>query len=80
MARLVGRAPELARIDQVLAEAADGRAAALVLEGPSGIGKTALLRAARARAVGFTAVSARGIETEATWAHGALLELLGPLR
>ncbi len=30
--------------------------------------------------VGFTPVTARGIETEAAWAHGALLELLGPLR
>ena len=78
--RLVGRAPELARIDRVLAAAADGRAGALVLEGASGIGKTALLRAARARAGGFTPVAARGIETEAAWAHGALLELLGPLR
>src|SRR5688572_25322643 len=78
--RLVGRGPELARIDHVLAEAADGRAGVLVLEGASGIGKTSLLRAAAARATGFTAVTARGVEAESAWSHGCLLELLTPLR
>jgi DNA-binding CsgD family transcriptional regulator len=78
--RLVGREPELARIDRLLADAADGRAGAVVLEGGSGIGKTALLRAATVRARGFTCVTARGIESEAALAHGCLLELLTPLR
>jgi DNA-binding CsgD family transcriptional regulator len=78
--RLVGRESELERIDRLLTEAAAGRAGTLVLEGESGIGKTALLRAAAARARGFIVLTARGIEAEAAVAHGCLLELLAPLR
>jgi DNA-binding CsgD family transcriptional regulator len=45
-----GREDELATIHQVLAAAADGRAATMLLRGAPGIGKTALLRAVGADA------------------------------
>ncbi|MGY1664294.1 AAA family ATPase [Geodermatophilus sp. SYSU D00696] len=77
---LVGRTAELARIERLLDDARSGRSGLLVVEGEAGVGKTALLRAAAARATGSTLLQARGIESEATLPHAVLLELLGPLR
>jgi hypothetical protein len=76
----VGREPELLRIDRLLADAREARTAVVLLEGGSGVGKSALLRAAVDRADGFTVVAARGVESEAALAHACLLELLSPLR
>src|SRR5690349_7630312 len=45
---LLERSAELARIEAALGEARRGRGRFLVIEGPPGIGKTALLTAARA--------------------------------
>jgi predicted ATPase len=52
---LVGRDTELARLDELLRAARLGRGATVVLEGPAGIGKTALVgeSARRAAALGF---------------------------
>src|SRR5438093_6688172 len=47
---LLERREELARIESALAEARSGRGRFVVIEGPSGIGKTALLAAARTAA------------------------------
>ncbi|QEM48257.1 AAA family ATPase [Mycolicibacterium grossiae] len=49
-AGIVGRARELAAVDQVLADAAAGATRWLVLSGPPGIGKTRLAEEAAARA------------------------------
>ncbi|WP_460564141.1 AAA family ATPase, partial [Geodermatophilus arenarius] len=76
----MGRAAELARVDRLLDDARAGRPGLLVVEGEAGIGKTALLEAAAARAAGCTVLRARGIESEATLPQAVLLELLGPLR
>ena len=76
----MGRERELLRIDRLLADAREARTGAVLLEGGSGVGKTALLRAAADRADGFTVVAAQGVESEARLAHACLLELLSPLR
>jgi len=63
----------------VLAEAAAGHGGALVLRGEPGIGKSALLDDAEARATGMRVLRARGIEAEAELPFSALYELLRPL-
>jgi hypothetical protein len=50
---LVGRGPECARIDELLADARQGRAGTLVLRGEAGIGKGALLACTEERAGGM---------------------------
>lgn len=78
--RIVGREEELARIDELLADAAAGQSRTLLIEGEPGVGKTSLLAAARERAGGFTPVSVHGVESESVLAHAGLLGLLAPLR
>ena len=77
---LVGRVPECARIDRLLADARMGSSAVLVLAGEPGIGKTALLAHAEAgaRAAGMVGLAARGVASEAHVPFGGLLELLRP--
>lgn len=80
-ATLAGRERELERIDRVLARAAAGGSGALLVTGESGIGKSALLRAAgaRAEAAGATVLRASGWESEAGIPYAALLDLLRPV-
>lgn len=77
---LFERERELERVDASLTNAARGTGAALLIEGPAGIGKTALLRAARARAGahGITVLRARGIELESDYAFGVTRQCLEP--
>ena len=49
--KLIDRSRELGLLTELLARAAEGTSAAVVLRGEPGIGKTALLDAAAARAV-----------------------------
>ena len=77
--RLVGRDAELERLAFLLAEARDGRSGTLVIRGDPGIGKTALLEAAIARADGMTVLRARGVRDESHLAYSGLQELLRPL-
>ena len=76
---LVGRAPELARIDQVLARAPGG--GALLLRGDAGIGKSTLLDAAASVAGrrGFRVIRAGGVQSEATLPFAGLQQILHPL-
>ena len=75
---LVGRQEECRLIDDLLAGAAAGRSAAVVIRGEPGIGKTALLQYARDHAEGVTLLGARGVEAEAELAFATLHELLRP--
>jgi DNA-binding CsgD family transcriptional regulator len=75
---LLERGEETAAIEAALEAAGDGDGASLVVEGPAGIGKSALLDAARrrARARGMTVLGARGDELEADFPYGVARQLL----
>src|SRR5215213_2921824 len=79
-ARLLERTEELARIDSALDEARCGHGTFLVLEGPAGIGKTALLAATRTAAAdgGMRVLRARGTELERDFAFGVVRQLFEP--
>jgi DNA-binding CsgD family transcriptional regulator len=75
---LVGRDRERGAIERVLERARSGASATLALVGEPGIGKTALLDHAKARASGMQLLQARGVESEAQIPFASLLELLRP--
>jgi DNA-binding CsgD family transcriptional regulator len=77
---LLERNEELAQIESALAEARTGRGRFLVIEGPAGIGKTALLAAARAAAAkdGMRVLRSRGTELERDFAFGVVRQLFEP--
>lgn len=77
--RLIGRDPEVARIDAVLAKARSS-SAALLLFGNAGLGKSALLNlaAGKATASGFRVLRAAGVEAELELAFAGLHQLLRP--
>src|SRR6266480_6198000 len=77
---LLERNEELARIESALAEARTGRGRFLVIEGPAGMGKTALLAAARTAAAegGMRVLRARGTELERNFAFGVVRQLFEP--
>ncbi|MCB9012241.1 MAG: AAA family ATPase, partial [Actinobacteria bacterium] len=74
----VGRAAERAEIDRILAGAHGGRSGTVLLVGDPGVGKTALLEDAVARAGDFCVVRAGGFETEAGLAFAGLDALVRP--
>jgi DNA-binding CsgD family transcriptional regulator len=78
-AALVGRAAELEAVQDFLADALTG-GGALLVSGEPGVGKSAVLDAAVARAVefGYRAVPAAGAEFEVDVSFAALNQLLGP--
>ena len=76
---LVGRSGERAAVQAALVEARRGRGRALVLRGPPGIGKTALLEDAVLGAEGFRVLRARALETESGLAFAGLADLLRPV-
>lgn len=76
---LVGRARELALIDELLDQARAGEGRTVLFAGEPGLGKTSLLEAARRRASDFTVLSCCGMEWEAQLPWAALHELLRPL-
>jgi DNA-binding CsgD family transcriptional regulator len=76
---LVGREAELERIEQILTAARAGRAAALVVSGEPGVGKTALLDACAGAAGDFRTLRTRGVEAEVELPFAALVELLAPI-
>ena len=75
---LLGRIPELARIEQALAEARLGRGSALLIHGEPGIGKTELLSQAIQSKGEMAVLSARGVQFEADVPYSGLHELLLP--
>ena len=78
--RLLEREPELTVLDALHAGLTAGRGNAVVLEGPAGIGKSALLDVldARAGADGTRVLRARGGELERDDQFGVLQQLFGP--
>lgn len=78
MPRLLERETELARIDGRLGVARRGTGSLVVVEGPAGIGKTAMLRSTRdtATAAGMQVLHGRGVELERPFAHGVLRQAL----
>jgi len=74
---IVGREAELASLDAFIGEV-EGGAAALVLEGEAGVGKTTLWEAAigHARALGLTVLSSRPAEAERGLGNVGLGDLL----
>ena len=61
---LVGRATERATIDALLGDAERGVAGALLITGPAGIGKSALVQHAIEGGFGFRVVRIVGVESE----------------
>ena len=78
---LLEREDELRAVDALLAAAFAGGGHMLLVEGHAGIGKTALLdeAVARARAGATTVLRARGSELESDFAFGVALQLFEPL-
>jgi DNA-binding SARP family transcriptional activator/tetratricopeptide (TPR) repeat protein len=75
---LVGREQEMATIERLLREAADDRARTIILTGPAGIGKSALLREATAIASGWGWRVGHGTSApvEGTWPFAPVMEAL----
>ena len=77
---LIERLHELEEIDETLRNAAASDGRTLLIEGPPGIGKTALLEAARQRARqhGMITLAARGGELERHFPYGVVRQLYEP--
>ncbi|WP_138757441.1 helix-turn-helix transcriptional regulator [Modestobacter altitudinis] len=75
---LVGRHAECAALLGLVEAARAGRSQVLVLRGPPGIGKTALLDFLVDRATGCRVTRAAGVESETELAHAGLHQLCAP--
>ena len=80
-AALLERGPELTQLEEAVAATAAGQPRIVLIEGPAGIGKTALLRAARklAEAADLRVLTARGGELERELSLGIARQLFEPL-
>jgi DNA-binding CsgD family transcriptional regulator len=76
---LLGRDSECEAIDRLLDAARVSRSGVLVLRGDAGIGKTALLAHAVARADGMRVLSGAGVEAESELPFAGLHQLLWPV-
>jgi DNA-binding NarL/FixJ family response regulator len=79
---LLGRDAEMVALRGVLDRAGSGRAAAAVVQGEAGIGKTALLDALAAVAGGedWRCIAVRGVEAESVLPFAGLFAVAQPLR
>jgi hypothetical protein len=77
---LLERESELRAIEELIGAAGRG-GRLLAIEGPPGIGKTALVAAAkrRGRAAGLQVLGARGSELERSFSYGVVRQLFEPL-
>jgi len=78
--QLLERDEQLARIEAALADARTGRGRFVVVEGPAGIGKTALLAEARTAAAegGMRVLRSRATAMETNFAFGVVRQLFEP--
>ncbi|MFB7576351.1 AAA family ATPase [Streptomyces sp. NPDC056165] len=74
-----GRDEELRRIELMLADALRGESGALLVHGEAGIGKSALLEHAAARAEGLRVLRVEGIESEMELGFSGLHQLFLPV-
>src|SRR5512146_940302 len=77
---ILEREAELAAVAAAIADAHGGRGAFVLVEGPAGIGKTTLLRAACDGAPGFRILTARGLALEGGFPYGVVRQLIEPVR
>ena len=75
---LIGREAETEIIDRLLGGAFAGPSGVLVLTGEAGMGKSALLAYARARADGMGVLQTAGVQSETEIEFAALYRLLRP--
>ncbi len=76
---LQGRSGEHAHLDRLLEDVRGGKSAVLVIRGEAGVGKTALLRHAAERALGFRVVQIAGVESEMELPYAGLHQLCTPM-
>jgi DNA-binding CsgD family transcriptional regulator len=77
--RLFGRQREIAVLERLLKTAREGHSAVLVVDGESGVGKTALLEYTSDAAQDFRVVRTAGVEGEMELDYAALQQLYAPL-
>ncbi|HET9974611.1 MAG TPA: AAA family ATPase, partial [Streptosporangiaceae bacterium] len=77
---MLQRGEELAALSAAAATAAAGHGRLVLVEGPAGIGKTTLLRAACGRCDGLRVLTARGLALERGFPYGIVRQLLDPVR
>jgi DNA-binding CsgD family transcriptional regulator len=77
---LIERSQELAVLEGAVASAQEGKGGVVVVEGPPGIGKSALMAAAadRACALEISHLRARGEQLEQRYPYGVVRQLLAP--
>src|SRR3954469_7430797 len=75
----LGRTSERQRLDAMLAHARDGQSAVLVIRGPPGIGKTALLRYAARQASGLRIAQVDGVQAEMELPFAGIHRLCAPM-
>ncbi|MFC7483380.1 AAA family ATPase, partial [Luedemannella flava] len=75
------RDAELTHLTRAFTTGAGGRGGVVMVEGPAGIGKSALMEAARAPqgAAGLRVLSARGSQLEQEFDYGVVRQLLEPV-
>jgi len=78
--RLVGRERELALLDQLLQDASSGHPRVACVEGPAGVGKTALLNGFRERLKGVQELYASGEALEGVLQFGVIDQLSRHIR
>ncbi|MFC4504801.1 MULTISPECIES: ATP-binding protein [Streptomyces] len=78
-AGLLGRGTECARIDEAIAAARAGESRVLVVWGPPGAGKSALLEYAEASMASMRVLRATGVESEMELPYATLHQLCSPL-
>ncbi|WP_240809861.1 AAA family ATPase [Actinomadura sp. WMMA1423] len=76
---LLGRGPELAVVDEMLAAVDMGESRVLVVHGAPGVGKSALLGYAEHAATGMRVLRAAGVESEMELPFATLHQLCAPL-
>lgn len=75
---LHGRTEELATLTTVVESARGGRAAAIVVRGEAGVGKSALVDELTSQNEDVQVLKTRGVESEVDFTFGGLYELLRP--
>src|SRR3954468_12856875 len=75
----LGRTSERQRLDGVLAHARDGQSAVVVIRGPPGIGKTALLRYGGRQGPGLRVAQVEGVQAEMELPFAGLHRLCAPM-